>query len=86
MRLANHLLEHLTDQVNAPLNIHNLWQLMLARRELLQYDRELRQRAGERIEAALDDNPSGSSTVGSNNLRRAVQLANRLSKRSNRDR
>jgi len=77
VRLANHLLEHLTDQVNAPLNIHSLWQLVLARPELLQYDRDLRQRAGERVEAALDDNPAGSSTVELNNLRCAVQLANR---------
>jgi transcriptional regulator with XRE-family HTH domain len=76
-RLANHLLEHLTDQVNAPLNIHSLWQLMLARPELLEYDRELRQRTGARVEAALDDNQADSSTVELNNLRCAVQLANR---------
>ncbi|TDW98239.1 helix-turn-helix transcriptional regulator [Kribbella sp. VKM Ac-2566] len=77
VRLANHLLEHLTDQVNAPLNIHSLWQLVLARPELLEYDRELRQRTGERVETALDDNPADSSTVELNNLRCAVQLANR---------
>ncbi len=77
MRLANHLLEHLTDQVNGPLNIHSLWQLVLARPELLEYDRELRQRTGERVEAALDNNPADGSTVELNNLRCAVQLANR---------
>jgi hypothetical protein len=39
--------------------------------------RELRQRPGERVEAALNDNPADSSTVVLNNLRCAVQLANR---------
>lgn len=76
-RLANHLLEHLTDQVNAPLNIHSLWHLVLARPELLEYDRELRRQTRERVEEALDDNPAAGSTVELNNLRCAVQLANR---------
>jgi transcriptional regulator with XRE-family HTH domain len=76
-RLANHLLEHLTDQVNAPLNIHSLWRLVLARPELLEYDGELRRRTGERVEEALDNNPAAGSTVELVNLRCAVQLANR---------
>jgi hypothetical protein len=63
--------------VNAPLNIHSLWHLVLARPELLEYDTELRRRAGERVEEALDDNPAVGSAVELNNLRCAVQLANR---------
>ena len=60
------------------MNIQSLWQLVLARPQLSQYDRELRPWAGERVEAAaLDDSPTGSSTVELNNLRCAVQLANR---------
>jgi hypothetical protein len=50
---------------------------MLTRPELLEYDKELRQRTHERVEAALDGNPAVGSTVELNNLRRAVQLANR---------
>jgi hypothetical protein len=37
------MLEHLTDQVDASLNAHSLWQLVLARPELMEYDRESRQ-------------------------------------------
>ncbi|MGW6197998.1 helix-turn-helix domain-containing protein [Kribbella sp. NPDC055110] len=77
VRLANHVLEHLTDHVNGPLNIHSLWQLVLARPELLEYDRELRRRTGERVEEALDNLPAEGGTVELNNLRCAVQLANR---------
>ncbi|WP_241995881.1 helix-turn-helix transcriptional regulator [Kribbella sp. VKM Ac-2568] len=77
VRLADHLLEHLTDQVNATLNIHSLWHLVLARPELLTYDTDLRRRTGERVEQALDDGPDVHATVELNNLRCAVQLANR---------
>jgi len=77
VRLADHLLEYLTDQVNAPLNIHSLWHLVLARPELLRYDSDLRRRTGERVEEALDSRPDVHTTVELNNLRCAVQLANR---------
>jgi len=76
-RLANHLLEHLTDQVNAPLNVHSLWHLVLARPELLRYDNALRRRAGELVEEALDKITDLYTTVELNNLRCAVQLADR---------
>lgn len=70
-------LEHLTDQVDAPLNVHSHGQLALARPELLAYDRERRRRTGQRVEAALDNSPGVGSTVEFLNLRCAAQLANR---------
>lgn len=76
-RLANHLLEHLTDRTTAPLNVHSLWHLVLARPELLRYDTDLRRRTGEVVEQALDRNTDLHLTVELNNLRCAVQLADR---------
>jgi hypothetical protein len=77
VRLADHLLEHLTDQVNAELNIHSLWHLVLARPELLKYNSDLCRRTADRVEEALDNGADLHASMELNNLRCAVQLANR---------
>jgi hypothetical protein len=77
VRLADHLLEHLTDQVNGQLNVHSLWHLVLARPELLRYNSHLRRRVADRVEEALDNGSEAHSSAELNSLRCAVQLANR---------
>jgi transcriptional regulator with XRE-family HTH domain len=76
-RLIEHLITHLHDPRNAEMNIHSLLCLVMARRELLESDSDLRQRTAAAIEHADAGELGRHARQELANLRFATQLAGR---------
>jgi transcriptional regulator with XRE-family HTH domain len=76
-RLIEHLITHLHDPRNAEMNIHSLLCLVMARRELLESDPDLRQRTTLAIEKADTGDLGRHARQELANLRFATQLAGR---------
>ncbi|WP_238160371.1 helix-turn-helix domain-containing protein [Kribbella pratensis] len=76
-RLARHLIGHLGDPRNAEMNIHSLLCLVMARKELLESDGDLRSRTLLAIEQAESTELSRHARQELQNLRFATQLAGR---------
>ncbi|MEV6895658.1 helix-turn-helix transcriptional regulator [Kribbella sp. NPDC051137] len=76
-RLAEHLIGHLDDPRNAEMNIHSLLCLVMARKELLESDGDLRSRTLLAIEQAESSELSRHARQELQNLRFATQLAGR---------
>ncbi|GAB3159981.1 hypothetical protein GCM10027059_07080 [Myceligenerans halotolerans] len=76
-RLLDHLLHHLDDPRNGPLNIHSLATVVAARPALLSQNPAARVEAARCVEAALDGNMGRHATSDLNNVRYAIRLAAR---------
>lgn len=76
-RLAEHLITHLNDPRNAEMNIHSLLCLVMARKELLESDEDLRARTMLAIEQADSGELGKHARQELSNLRFATQLAGR---------
>ncbi|ADB34573.1 transcriptional regulator, XRE family [Kribbella flavida DSM 17836] len=76
-RLIEHLITHLDDPRNAEMNIHSLLCLVMARKELLESDADLRQRTALAIERADTNELGRHARTELANLRFATQLAGR---------
>ncbi|MFC6158910.1 helix-turn-helix domain-containing protein [Kribbella jiaozuonensis] len=76
-RLIEHLITHLHDPRNAEMNIHSLLCLVMARKELLESDSDLRQRTMLAIESADTAELGRHARTELANLRFATQLAGR---------
>lgn len=76
-RLIEHLITHLKDPRNAEMNIHSLLCLVMARKELLESDADLRQRAAAAVEQADANELGRHARQELANLRFAIQLAGR---------
>lgn len=77
-RLMEHLVGHLLDPTNVELNVHSLWNLVLARRGLLEADASMRVRAKDSVERVLDNEGlSKRARQELASLQCAIQLAER---------
>ncbi|MBB5837470.1 helix-turn-helix domain-containing protein [Kribbella italica] len=76
-RLIEHLITHLDDPRNAEMNIHSLLCLVMARKELLESDADLRHRTALAIECAETTELGRHARNELANLRFATQLAGR---------